>query len=155
MQDSAVLSIINRDINTLVNAKFSNQFKSLLYFLSFQCIYYFAFIYSVVEKPDLINLQSFPFDIEGSKNIIARVAVQYKCIGAVLLNDKDGTIIAGLTASNEPRDITYNIFQKWVCEDTECSWPKLIKCMRQCELSALAKQIEDALQLKPQHKQGL
>ena len=113
------------------------------------------FIYSVVEKPDLINLQSFPFDIEGSKNIIARVAVQYKCIGAVLLNDKDGTIIAGLTASNEPRDITYNIFQKWVCEDTECSWPKLIKCMRQCELSALAKQIEDALQLKPQHKQGL
>ena len=111
--------------------------------------------YTVVEKPDLINLQRFPFEIEGSRNIIARAARQYRCIGAILLNDKDGALIDGLTASNEPQDIMYKIFQKWVREDTQCSWPKLIQCMRQCELSVLAQQIEDALHPKPQHTHGL
>ena len=125
----------------------------MYYLLVLLC--YFSIFHSVVEKPDLINLQRFPLEIEGNKNIIARAALQYKCIGAILLNDKDGAIIGGLTASNEPQEIMYKIFQKWVCEDTECSWPKLVECMRHCELSVLAKQIEDALQLKSQHKQGL
>lgn len=113
------------------------------------------YIYSTVQKPNLINLQVFPLQIEGSRNIIARAAVQYKCIGTILLNDKDGSLVAGLTTSQQPQEIMRNIFEKWIRLDTECSWPKLIECMRQCELVVLAQEIEDALQLHSHHSQGL
>ena len=60
--------------------------------------------YSITyTKPNLVNLRAFPFQIEGSRNIVARAASQYKCIGAILLNDKDGTLISGLTLSQDPK----------------------------------------------------
>ena len=98
-----------------------------------------------VDKPNLINLQAFPFKIEGGSNIISRVAEKYRCIGAILLNDKDGNVIAGIAASKEPCDIMYKIFYKWLQEDTECCWEKLMKSLRRCELSVVAQNIEDAL----------
>ena len=100
------------------------------------------------QKPSLINLYAFPKFHEGKCNIVARAAPKYKCIGTILLKDKDGTIVSGLTASQQPRDVMHAIFEKWVQEDTECSWHKLTQCMRQCELTSLAQEIEDVLQLK-------
>ena len=49
----------------------------------------------------------------------------------------------------------HKIFEKWVREDTQCSWQKLINCMKECELIVLAQQMEDALLLNPHHVQGL
>ena len=109
----------------------------------------------IVSKPNLVNLQAFPFQIEGSRNIVARAASQHKCIGSILLNDKDGTLISGLTLSQDPKEIMFKIFEKWVREDIQSSWQKLIECMRRCELIVLAQQMEDALQLNPHRIQGV
>ena len=119
------------------------------------CSLFYHNHFHIVQKPDLVNLQAFPFQIEGSRNIVARAASQYKCIGAILLNDKDGTLISGLTASSDQKEIMHKIFEKWVREDTQCSWQKLINCMKECELIVLAQQMDDALQLNPHHVQGL
>ena len=117
--------------------------------------YNYVHVYFTVQKPNLMNLQVFPLQIKGSRNIIARAAVHYRSIGTILLKDKDGSQIAGLTTSQQPQEIMRNIFEKWIRLDTECSWPKLIECMRQCELGVLAQEMEDALQLHSQHSQGL
>ena len=106
-------------------------------------------------KPNLTNLYACPYIQEGNRNIVARSASKYKCIGTILLKDEDGTIVSGLTASQQPRDVMHTIFEKWVQEDTECSWHKLTQCMRQCELSSLAQEIEEGLQINPHLSRGI
>ena len=78
--------------------------------------------------------------------------MEYRCIGIRLLNDADGSIVAGIhnTNSHVLKHTMYEIFYEWVRRDTEYSWQKLIECLKTCELCVLAKDIEDALK---QHTQ--
>ena len=101
-----------------------------------------------------MSLQHFPYakEFKGGRNIISRVATEYRCIGTQLLNDADGSIVKmiHMTTSQVVKDTMYEIFYEWVRRDTEYSWQKLIECLRKCELGVLAKDIEDALK---QHTQ--
>ena len=50
-----------------------------------------------------------------------------------------------MDAHREPVAAMRMIFQKWVNTDTKCSWKKLILCLKTCDKSDLAQEIEDGL----------
>ena len=105
------------------------------------------FHFCTVDKPDLVSLQDFPFSKKGPLNIISRAAAKYEAIGTYLLNDKHGNLVQNiqLGAHHQPVTAMRMIFQQWVKEDTECSWKKLIQCLKTCEKNCLAQEIEDGL----------
>jgi hypothetical protein len=80
-------------------------------------------------------------------NVIQQVAPKFSSIGTFLLSDDDGTIVSGLKISNG-YDVTRTseaIFKKWLEAEAGPSWTVLVKCLRDADLNALAKQIEECL----------
>ena len=55
----------------------------------------------------------------------------------------------------DPVGIMTAIFTQWLREDTGCSWKKLIECMKRCDLTHFAQEMEFALGLVVQGKSGL
>ena len=96
---------------------------------------------------DIINLHHFLVPIGGRRSIITLVAPQYRCLGAHLLNDKRGNVVQSMHMANlgDPVGIMTAIFTQWLREDTECSWKKLIECMKICDLTHIAQEMEVAL----------
>ena len=95
-----------------------------------------------------MSLQNFPFSRKGKRlNIISRAASQYWSIGIHLLNDTKCAAVRAITlkAHNQAESAMQEIFTKWVDEDPDCSWEKLIYCLRSNKLSDLAKEIENGL----------
>ena len=103
-----------------------------------------------------MDLQHFPYgkEFKGGRNIVSRIAMEYRCIGTQLLNDVDGSIVRTIhmTTSHVVKDTMYEIFYEWLQKDTECSWQKFIECLDRCELYVLANDIEDALKQQIQQK---
>ena len=52
--------------------------------------------------------------------------------------------------SGDPLRIMTAIFIQWLREDTDCSWKKLIGCMKKCDLTHFAQEMEIALGLAVQ-----
>ena len=98
---------------------------------------------------NIINLHHFVVPIGGRRNIITQVAPQYRCLGVHLLNDKKGNVVQSMHMANhgDPVGIMTAIFTQWLREDTECSWKKLIECMKRCDLTHFAQEMEVALGL--------
>ena len=73
--------------------------------------------------------------------------MEYRSIGTQLLNDGDGSTVKRIhmTTSQVVKDTMHEIFYEWMRTDTECSWQKLIQCLRMCKLCVLAKDIDGAL----------
>ena len=95
-----------------------------------------------------MSLQNFPFSRKGKRlNIISRASSQYWSIGIYLLNDTKCAAVKAikLKAHNQAESAIQEIFTKWVDEDPDCSWEKLIYCLKINKLSDLAKEIEDGL----------
>lgn len=68
-------------------------------------------------------------------------------IGIYLLEDRNCAAVKAIQLSThyKAEAAMQEIFTKWVNEDTERSWEKLIKCLKICNLSDLAQEIEDGL----------
>ena len=113
-------------------------------------------IFYIVEKPNLVNLQSFPMKMGGSTNIITQISSQFRCIGTLLLQDKHGSIVESIykAALHDPDDTMFRIISRWLKEDTESSWKKLTECLRQCKLATIANEIERSLQLNEEQLEG-
>ena len=57
--------------------------------------------------------------------------------------------------SGDPVGIMTAIFTQWLREDTDCSWKKLTECMKRCDLTHFAQEMEVALGLAVQGNSGL
>ena len=55
----------------------------------------------------------------------------------------------------DPVGIMTAIFTQWLREDTDCSWKTLIECMKRCDLTHFAQEMEVALGLVVQGKSRL
>ena len=110
------------------------------------CITFFDAFIIAGERPDLIILTKFPTP-SGDVNIMQAVAPRYRELGNILLNSPDGTRVATIELYHQyrPESIIYDIFQKWVTEDTTATWGKLVQCLRDIGLHPLAFHIESCL----------
>ena len=98
----------------------------------------------------MTNLWKLPVTCKGKEvKIISEAASSYHKIGCYLLNDATGAIVKGLERA-DPTDTLREIFGKWLREDREGSWGKLIDCLKYCDLGSLAEDVETALNLQPQ-----
>ena len=98
-------------------------------------------------RPDLTVLPKFPCKNGKQKNIIEETAPHYKDIGTFLLHDERGNIVKGIEGElrNTPVMIMTDIYEKWLVQYGG-TWKELIQCLRDCELTVLAGNIEDGLE---------
>ena len=70
--------------------------------------------------------------------------MSYRAIGTLLLNDESGAIVSGIakTALGNTEDAVRMIYEKWIQEDEDHTWEKLIQCFRDVQLNSLAKELE-------------
>ena len=111
-------------------------------------IHYIGVSIFLERELNLINLQHFPFPIGEQRNIIMLVAYRYRCLGTLLLNDKSGAHVEAIYKSTQKlEDTMHEIFCTWLREDVNCSWGKLIECLKKSKLGNLAREMEAALGL--------
>ena len=89
---------------------------------------------------DLIKLST----SKGHIRIMEESAVKFMDIGVFLLRDDTGAIVRGIanTARGEQLAAVRMIYEKWMQEDKDHSWKKLIKCFRDVQLNFLARDLE-------------
>ena len=93
-----------------------------------------------VELPDLIKLSTSKRDIR----ILEESAVTFRDIGALLLRDDTGAIVSTIakTVFGDQFEAARMIYEKWMREDEDHSWKKLIQCFRDVQLNSLARDLE-------------
>ena len=89
---------------------------------------------------DLIKLST----SKGDVRILESSAVKFEDIGTILLKDDRGAIVSTTTrtALGNPDEAIRMIYKKWIQEDEDHSWRKLIQCFKDVQLNSLAKDIE-------------
>ena len=100
---------------------------------------------------DLIKLTN----PKGDLRILDRSAVKYRDIGTILLNDESGAIVdaIALNSMGNPIEAVRMIYTRWVREDEDHSWKKLIRCFRDVQLNSLARDIEQHFRVLSQADQ--
>ena len=93
-----------------------------------------------VVLPDLIKLSTSKRNIR----ILNESAVKFKDIGAFLLRDDTGARVSAIanTARGDQVEAVRMIYVKWMEEDEDHSWKKLIQCLRDVQLNCLARDLE-------------
>ena len=88
---------------------------------------------------------------QGDIRIIEETASSYKEIGTILLNDRNGAILAEIEKATrgEPKEAIREVYGRWMRQDENYSWQKLIQCFRDCSLNVLAFDIERHFRLHP------
>ena len=101
---------------------------------------YLCSILGQVVLPDLIKLSTSKRDIR----ILEESAAKFRQIGALLLRDDTGAIVSGIayTAFGNHVEAVRMIYEKWMREDEDHSWKKLIQCFRDVQLNSLARDLE-------------
>ena len=101
---------------------------------------YLCSILGQVKLPDLIILST----SQGDIRILEESAVKFEDIGTLLLKDSRGAKVSGIakTALGDQVEAVRMIYVKWIQEDEDHSWKKLIKCLRNVELNSLARDLE-------------
>ena len=94
-----------------------------------------------VVMGDLIRLSTAK---EQHIRIIETSAVKYRDIGTILLKDDTGAIVTGIaqTARDNSFEAVRMIYERWIQENEDHSWKKLIQCLRKVRLNSLAGEIE-------------
>ena len=100
----------------------------------------------------LMKLSSPP---QGDIRIIEDTASKYKEIGTILLDDRNGAILAEIEKAKrgEPMEAIREVYIRWMRADKNYSWQKLTQCFRDCGLNVLAFKIEKHFRLLPQSSQ--
>ena len=125
--------------------------------LIFNCHIITCYVYAHAGQPELSLANLETFQCHGMKKIkvIAQCSAYYAKIGHHLLNDTDGSIVTSLEHKQDPEKILNEIFGKWLREDADHSWKKLIQCLRRCNLNSIASGIEDSLGMSTQFTEGI
>ena len=107
----------------------------LLYFLS------------VGDRPNLSTIHKFPRP-SGDINILEQATPKHRQLGNILLNSSNGVRVQAIELSNNSRmdSVVYDIFQKWLVEDSDATWGKLVQCLMQAGLTPLAQDIDSCLE---------
>ena len=125
----------------------------------FLCVILFIFLLYKLDQQSLClaNLETlFSHDKQKRVKIIVRCSAYYSKIGHDLLNDTDGSKVKSLEQQfRDPEKILQEIFGRWLREHVGYSWEKLILCLKRCDLNSVAYDIEDALGIKVQTREGL
>ena len=111
-------------------------------------MWYMNLLYSV-SRPNFPEMQKL--------NIIAKSASKCDDIGAILLNDEDGTLVGNMraVARGDEQKTVRAIYKQWMQEDEDCSWAKLAWCFRRVSLNPLAAVIEQHFGLPKQTQEGV
>ncbi|CAI8011485.1 hypothetical protein GBAR_LOCUS7406 [Geodia barretti] len=99
------------------------------------------------DKVYITSLSRFPTPA-GTINILQRVGPDYKpLLGNILLRSEDGQRIRALemTHSHNVDGVVYDMFQKWITEDEDCTWGALVLHLQHASLGTLARDILSAL----------
>ena len=69
------------------------------------------------------------------------VVPRYQQLGNILLQSPNGTRVLGIERSkpHNVNDVVYEMFQQWLEEDADGTWNKLVQCLKDANLSSLAK----------------
>ena len=75
------------------------------------------------------------------------VVPQYKRLGNILLKCPKGVKVLAMEKSHAHNvdGVVYDIFQKWLVEDADATWSKLVSCLKEANLHSLAQEIESCL----------
>ena len=89
-----------------------------------------------------MTLQRFPYG--DNPNIIQQVVPHCQSVGAYLLHDKDGAIVNAIEQGTQKQaeDTMLIIFSRWLREDPDHSWEKLIHCLKECGVDVLAEHLQ-------------
>ena len=85
----------------------------------------------------LVKLSTSTRDIR----ILDESAEKYRDIGTILLNDDSGAIVRGIKVTAEGNAVRM-IYERWLQEDPDHTWKKLIHCFRDVKLNSLARELE-------------
>ena len=100
---------------------------------------------SVDDRPTIQELQKIPVK-DGYKDIVGEIQNDYERLGSLLLNDRNGVEVKGITTAedNDPVKITTEILRRWLLGKgiLPVTWQTLIKCLREAELNTAADYIE-------------
>ena len=99
------------------------------------------------DRPNLYVLNAFPHP-SGDINISEQVTPKYRQLGNILLNNANGVRVQAIEMYNNSRmdSVVYDIFQKWLVEDSDATWGKLVQCLMQAGLISLAQDIDSCLE---------
>ena len=87
--------------------------------------------------PALVKLSTSTRDIR----ILDESAEKYRDIGTILLNDDSGAIVRGIKVTAQGNAVRM-IYERWLQEDPDHTWKKLIHCFRDVKLNSLARELE-------------
>ena len=75
------------------------------------------------------------------------VVPQYKQLGNILLKSPNGARVLGIEEGRLPKvkSVVYEIFRQWLEEDVDATWSKLVQCLKDINLSPLAKKINSCV----------
>ena len=133
-------------IGLSVHEHFHNHEHFTLVSMSSLCL--FCFFPFAGERPNLLNLLSFPSK-KGNINIPQQISTKYLIIGIFLLNDETGTEVSTIISKhNEDAElINLEILKLWIeGKGKPPSWDTLIEVLKKTGLAALASNIKDSLQ---------
>lgn len=103
------------------------------------------------SKPEMKYLMKLSSPSRGDIRIIEDTASNYKEIGTILLDDRNGAILAEIekATKGEPKEAIREVYVRWIRQDENYSWQKLTQCFRDCGLNVLAFDIEQHFGLPP------
>ena len=82
----------------------------------------------------------------GNINIMQEVVPQYRQLGNILLQDPNGVRVMAIEKTHHHvHDVVYDIFQRWLIQDVDATWGKLVQCLKDVSLSPLAAKINSCL----------
>ena len=99
------------------------------------------------DRVVILGLQQFSTP-SGRLNILQQVGTDYKpMLGNILLKSQNGKRVQTIetTFGHNVDNVVYDIFQKWSSEDGDCTWGKLVQCLRDSNLNPLANDIDSCL----------
>ena len=102
---------------------------------------------SVSDRPTLPLLKRFPTQSGRTTNIAEGIGEKCRDLCTYLLTDNWGAVIKSMELEhrNNHCRIAETVFQRWLAEDPNASWAKLVRALRNIGLGRLAREIEKKL----------
>ena len=99
---------------------------------------------SVSDRPTLPLLKRFPTQSGRTTNIVEGIGEKCRDLCTCLLRDNWRAVIRSMELEhrNDHYQIAETVFQRWLAEDPNASWAKLVRALRSIGLGRLAREIE-------------
>ena len=100
------------------------------------------------DTPTMPQLMAFPVQGGDSIDFTLEIGNSYKKFGIFILNDSKGTTMNSLESQHlkNSEEILHDVFSRWLeGKSLQCTWEKLLECLRLCRCNTLADQLEKNL----------